>query len=382
MDFSLSHEQVMLKDHLASFSKRELNHHLADKEQQGEFIWESWKKCSAMGLTGLLIPKEYGGMGGDLMTGLIGMEALSYGCKDGGLMMALVTQICCGVQILLFGSPSQKTEYLPAMGSGKEIAAQALTEPDAGSDVRSMKMKARRFQDKYILNGTKVFISNGPIADLVILFAGEEDPKESPLRGLSCLLVEKGTKGFHHGKALEKMGLKTLQSGELIFEECEVPAGNLIGRQGQGMFIFNEVIEWERALVSAYHLGIMERILERCTEYAKTRRQFGRPIGKFQSVSNKIAEMKVNLELGKLVLYKAGWMKDQKRRAPLETSMSKLFISESLKEACLEAIQIHGAQGYMKEFEVERELRNSVASTIYSGTSEIQRNIISSLVGL
>lgn len=382
MDFSLNEEQAILKSSIIKFAKNELNHDLINRDQRGEFIWENWKKCSDMGLLGLPIPKEYGGAGIDLCTTLMCIEALGYGCKDSGLIHALITQTCCGIQLLLFGNHFQKQEHLFGISSGKKVAAQALTEPDAGSDVGSLKTKAAKVKETYILNGTKIFISNGPIADLVTVFAAMADNKRSGYGEISCLLVEKGMKGFYVEKPLEKMGLRTLQNGEMIFEDCEVPADHIIGKEGQGLFIFYEVIEWERALMSACHLGTMERILEICIKYAKNRCQFGKRIGKFQSVSNKIAEMKVNIELGRLILYKAGWLKDQKKRATLETSISKLFMSENLKKACLEAIQIHGAYGYMKEMELERELRDSIASSIYSGTSEIQRNIISTLVGL
>jgi len=196
------------------------------------------------------------------------------------------------------------------------------------------------------------------------------------------LLLERELEGFSSDAALDKMGLRTLQNSELIFKECEIPTKNLVGKEGQGMFIFNEVIEWERTLMAACHLGTMKRIYETCVSYAKTRRQFGKSIGKFQSISNKIAEMKTNIELGKLMLYKAAWLKDQQKRATLETSIAKLFISETLKNLCLEAIQIHGAYGFMKEAELERDLRDSIAATIYSGTSEMQKNLISAIVGL
>jgi len=179
-----------------------------------------------------------------------------------------------------------------------------------------------------------------------------------------------------------KMGLRSLQNSELIFKNCKVPIGNIIGKEGQGMFIFSEVIDWERALMAACHLGTMQRVYEVCVSYAKKRQQFGKPIGKFQAISNKIANMKVSIELGKLMLYKAGWLKDQKKRATLETSIAKLFISEKLKDLCIEAVQIHGAYGFMKETGLERDLRDSIASTIYSGTSEIQKNIISTIAGL
>lgn len=382
MDFSLTPAQSLLREKIITFARHELNHRLIERDQQSEFVRSYWEKCCRMGLAGLPIPKAYGGLGEDFQTALLGIEAFGYACLDNGLVHAVVTQICGGLHLLLFGNDGQKEKYLSDIARGKRIAAQGITEAEAGSDVRSMKMEACRVNETFILNGTKRFISNGPIADLAIVFAKTEGPAKNELNAVSCFLVEKGTKGFSQGTPMEKMGLKTLLNGELGFENCEIPPENLIGQKGQGLLIFGEIIEWERALISACHLGMTERILERCILRAKSRSQFGRPIGQFQSISNKVAEMKVSVELGKLILYKAGWMKDQKKRAPLETSVVKLFISENLKKACLEAVQLHGADGYTRELEIERELRDSVAATLYSGTSEIQRNIISRLTGL
>jgi alkylation response protein AidB-like acyl-CoA dehydrogenase len=225
---------------------------------------------------------------------------------------------------------------------------------------------------------SKIFITNGPVADVVIVFAVTDSQKKK-FGGISSFLVDKEVQGFSRGEPLEKMGLRTLKNGELFFEDCSIPKEKLLGREGQGMFIFNEVIEWERALLSAAHIGTMERIFEICNKYVETRNQFAHPIKNFQSVSNKIASMKVNIELGKLILYKIAWLKDRKRKATIEASIGKLFISESFKKACLDAVQLHGAYGYMKEFEIERELRDSIASTIYSGTSELQKNLIANL---
>lgn len=381
MDFSLTEEQVALTEGILKFARRELNDGLADRDEQGAFSWDGWKKCSEMGIPGLPFPKKYGGSEASLTTTLLCVEALGRGCKDGGLVHAVVTQLCCGVQLHLYGNEQQKQDYLTPISKGTMIAAQALTEPDAGSDLRSIKTRARKNGNSYILNGTKIFITNGPIADLVTVFSNLEG-KSSAMGGLSCFLIDKEMEGFDRGKPFEKMGLRTLLNGELILEECEVPDTCLLGKEGQGSFIFAEVIDWERALMCACHLGMMQRIMDTCVAYAKGRSQFGKPISKYQAVAHKIADMKVNIELGRLMLFKAGWLKDQKKRATAETSMGKLFVSENLKKLCLEALQIHGAYGYMKEYEIERELRDSIASTIYSGTSEIQRNIISALVGL
>ena len=381
MEFSFTKKQIAYQKSIIEFAKKELNGEIADRDLQSRFSLKNWKRCSDMGYMGFLFPEEYGGIGENLATTVLCMEALSYGCSDSGLVHAIVTQACCGVQLLIYGNEDQKRRYLKPIAQGTIIAAQAMTESDAGSELTAMQAAANKLAGKYSLNGTKLYISNGPIADIVLVFA-ITDPQRKKFGGISCLLVENNFDGFTSGMPLDKMGLRTLQNSELIFNDCEVPAENLVGKEGQGMFIFNEVIEWERILMAACHLGTMKRIYETCVSYAKTRQQFGKAIGKFQSIANKIVEMKAAIELGKLMLYKAAWLKDQKKRATLETSIAKLFISEKLKSLCLEAIQIHGAYGFMKEVGLERELRDSIASTIYSGTSEMQQNIISAIVGL
>ncbi len=380
MDFSFTEEQKDFRDSIITFAQKELN--IDEKyDVQNLFPEQFWKKCADFSIMALPFPEEYNGCGMDLLTTAISIEALGYGCGDNGLVHAIVSQLICGIQIFLFGTERQKNEYLPLISNGEKIAAQAITEADAGSDISSMRTNAEKHNDNYILNGTKMFISNGPIADFVIVFA-VTNPERKTIGGISCFIVDKELQGFRRCKALDKMGLRTLQNGELVFENCKVTSDKLLGKEGQGGIMFNEAMEWERILLFASHLGRMGSILEKSVRYAKDRHQFGQSIGKFQSISNKIADMKVNLELGKLILYKAAWLKDQKKRATIESSICKLFISESLKKACLDAVQIHGAYGYMKEFEIEKDLRDSIASSIYSGTSELQKNIISKLSGL
>jgi alkylation response protein AidB-like acyl-CoA dehydrogenase len=381
MEFSYSKKQLAYQKSIIEFARNELNEGIVDRDLNGQFYLEGWRKCSGMGYMGFLFPEEYGGIGEDLVTTVLCLEALSYGCLDSGLVHAIVTQLCCGVQLMLYGNEGQKKRFLTPISIGSKVGAQAMTESNAGSELTAMQTTADKVDGKYILNGTKMYITNGPIADIVLVFAFTDSEKKK-FGGISCLLVERDTEGFSSDKALEKMGLRTLQNSELVFGNCSVLSENLIGKEGQGMFIFNEVIEWERILMAACHIGSMQRIYETCVAYAKTRRQFGKPIGKFQSISNKIAEMRTNIELGKLMLYKAAWLKDQRKRATLETSIAKLFISEKLKNLCIEAIQIHGAYGFMKEAELERGLRDSIAATIYSGTSEMQKNLISAIVGL
>jgi hypothetical protein len=381
MNIYLNKDQIAFKESLTKFAKKELNEDIRQDDKSGKFNFENWEKCATMGVLSLYVSKEYGGMDADPLSLLTIFHALGKYCKDNGLVHALVTQTCCIILLSKYGTKDQKKNNLSYLVSGKKIAAQAITEPDAGSDVLAMKTRAKLEGEKYILDGRKTFISNGPIAELIFVFA-VTDRKRVNFGGVSCFIVNAETNGLNRGKPIEKLGLTTLQNGDIIFEDCSVARECLIGREGQGMMIFNEILEWERALMAAIHLGQMERILEECINYAKTREQFGKAIGKFQAISNKIADIKVSVELGNAFLYKIALLKKEKKRAAIDTSIIKLFVSENLKRACLEAIQIYGGYGYAKEFEMERELRDSLAATIYSGTSEIQRNIISSLIGL
>jgi alkylation response protein AidB-like acyl-CoA dehydrogenase len=381
MTFDLTEEQRKLQKIIVDFARQELNPGAAERERAGEFPKDLWDKCAEMRILALPFPEEYGGDGFDFVTTVAAFHALGYACKDAGLAHALASQMIGGLQILLFGSEELKTRVLPDLAAGKLIYAQAITEPDSGSDAFAMRTHAVKTADGYTLNGTKTMISNGPVADRVLVFA-VTDPEKSTLNRASCFLVSKDDPGFSAGKPFDKLGLRTMLNGELVFDNCQIPASALIGREGQGAILFNEAMEWERTLLPALLLGELDRVLETCVVYAKEREAFGKPIGDFQAVSHKVATMKMNAELGKLILYRAADLKDRRKRAPLETSVAKLFISESLKQGCLDAVQIHGGYGYTSEFDVERELRDSIASTIYSGTSEMQKNIIAHLSGL
>lgn len=382
MDFSFSEEQMSLKQSVIKFAKAELNGGIMERECRAEFFWEGWKKCASLGIQGLPIPEKYGGSGADALSTILALEGLGYGCKDNGLIHSINSHMWgCEIPLLKFGCEEQKKKYLPRLCAGETVGGHALTEPDAGSDVLAMRTVAKKNCRNYLLNGSKCLVSNAPLSDVVVVFA-VTDPSRKLLGRISAFIVEKNTAGLIFGKQLEKMGLKTSPAAPLFFEDCEVPLENLLGNEGSGMAVFNETMEWERTCLFACHLGTIERILESCIKYAKTRHQFGSPIGKFQSISNKIAEIKVNLELGRLMLYKIGWMKSKGKKILLEAAIAKLFISEGLKKSALEAVQIHGMYGYLSESGIEKDLRDSIASTIYSGTSEIQQNIIAGYLGL
>jgi alkylation response protein AidB-like acyl-CoA dehydrogenase len=381
MDFSLKEEQISFKSAVIKFAESELNVNIEEREKKGTFSDEGWRKCADFGIQALPLPKEYEGLEKDILTCVLTMEGLGYSCKDSGLLFALNSHIwTCEIPLLNFGTEEQKEKYLPGMCNGALIGGHAMTESDAGSDAFSLKTSAVRNGDKYILNGTKMFISNAPIADILLVFACTD--KQKGFAGVSAFIVEKGFPGFSVGKPLDKMGLRTAPTGEVILNNCEVPVENRLGREGAGAAIFNSEMEWERSCLFACHLGAMEAQLNTCVNYAQERQQFGSPIGKFQSISNKLADMKVRIELARLILYKVAWLKSQGKRAPLESAIAKLYLSESFVESSLDAIQIHGGYGYMTEFGVERNLRDSIAGKIYSGTSEIQKNIIASFLGL
>ena len=381
MDFSFDPQQEQLRDTIIRFAKAELNNDVIDRDRAGEFPHALWRRCAELNLCALPFPERYGGCGFDLLSTAIAVEALAYACHDGGLVHALLTQLVSGRAFEIFGSPELRERHLPSVCSGEKILAQAATEADSGSDVFSMRTRAVRDGDDYVIDGAKMFVTNGPVADLVLVLA-VTNPARKGFGGHSLLLVEKDRAGFSSGSPFEKMGLRTLQNSELIFEDCRVPVGNLVGKEGQGSIIFTEVMEWERIVFGACHVGTLARLVDDCVAYAKQRKQFGKAIGKYQAISSKIARMKMNLELARLMVYKAASLKDQGKRATLEASTVKIFASESLRDAALDAVQIHGAMGYMTETQVERELRDSVASTIYSGTVELNTVIISKLLRL
>jgi alkylation response protein AidB-like acyl-CoA dehydrogenase len=381
MDFSLSAEQEEFKEAAVAFARRELDQDLATREEAGQFPRQAWCACARFGIQGLPVPTELGGGGADMLTTVLVMEALGYGCHDNGLIFSLNAQMwSLQLPLVKFGTSAQQRAYLPGLVSGDLIGVHAMTEPDSGSDAFSMRTRAERQGDHYVLNGTKMYITNAPVSDVVLVFAS--DPGQPRLAGISAFLVEKGTPGFTVTRSLEKMGLRTSPMGEVVLDGCVVPAGNRLGPEGAGMAIFNSSMTWERSCILASAVGVMQRQLESCVGYARERRQFGQPIGKFQAVSGKMADMYLRLEAARLLVYQAAWLGQQGKPALAEAAAAKLFTSEAWVASSLDAIQVHGAYGYMKESGIERDLRDAVASTIYSGTSEIQRVILARMLGL
>lgn len=381
MDFALSREQEDLHQAAIRFAQTELSDDVAERDRLGTFWHEGWKRCAAFGVQGLPVPEAYGGMGCDMLTTIAVMEGLGYGCRDQGLLFSINAHLWTNsIPILLYGTEEQKKKYLPRLSCGELIGANAVSEPESGSDVFSMKTRAEKRGDGYLLNGAKMFVTNAPVADLFVAYA-TLDAKLGPM-GICGFIVEKGMPGVSVSRHIEKMGLRTSPMGEVVFENCHVPTENRLGREGRGGEVFNCSMEWERSCILASCLGTMRRQLEQCIDYAKHRKQFGQAIGKFQSVANRIVDMKLRLDTARPLVYRIGWLKQQGKSADMEAAMAKLYLSESFVKSCLDAIQVHGGYGFMTEFPFERELRDSVGGTLYSGTSEIQRNIIARHLGL
>ena len=381
MDFAWNDEQIALRREIIRFAQNELNDNMVDRDRCEQFSWEHWKKCAQMGIQGLPVPQQYGGSGADTLTTVCALEALGYGCRDNGLLFSINAHMwTTEIPLMGFGTEEQKRRYLPKLISGEWIGLHAMTEPMSGSDAYSLRTGAERKGDRYVLNGSKTFITNAQDAHLFVIFANLDPAKGA--NGVSAFLVERDTPGLLIGQKLHKMGLRTSPMAEVALVDCEIPVENLLGKEGGGQAIFTTSMEWERTCILASHLGMMQRLLERSVKYARERNQFGQPIGKFAAISNKIAEMEVRLETGRLVLYKAAWLKSQGKHPLREASIAKLYVSEAAVQSCLDAIQIFGGYGYITEFEIERELRDAVSSKIYSGTSEIQRVIIAGLHGL
>ena len=381
MDFAWSEEQTQFREAASSFARKELNDGLQERDRHGEFNRAGWMKCAEFGIQGLPIPREYGGMGADALATVGILESLGYGCKDNGLVFSINAHMwTMEIPLLNFGSEEQKQKYLPRLCNGELIGGNAMSEPGSGSDAYSLRTTAERRGDRYLLNGSKVFVTNGTVGDLILVFA-TVDRSRGP-NGVSSFLVEKDFSGFKVGRTLEKMGLRTSPMAELFFEDCEVPVDNRLGQEGNGKNLFTHSMTWERSCILASAVGAMERLLEISIRYARDRKQFGQPIGKFQLIATKIVDMKMRLEEARAALYRTAWLRGKGRSGFLEAALAKLTISENWVRCAEDAIQIHGGYGYMTEYEVERELRDALGSKLYSGTSEIQRVLVASLLGL
>jgi alkylation response protein AidB-like acyl-CoA dehydrogenase len=381
MDAELTDQQLQLQKSAIEFARARLGRDMIDRDRNEVFDREGWKRCAEFGVIGSPVPREYGGLGLGLTDLLATMEGLGYGSTDAGLLFSINAHLWAVViPILTYGSDEQKRRYLPKLTSGEWIGANAASEPDAGSDVFSLRTVAERRSDVYVLNGTKMFVSNAPVADVFVAYA-TIDPSLGP-RGVTGFIVDRDVPGLAVTKPMDKMGLRTSPMAEVVFESCEVPVQNRLGREGRGVGVFDCSMEWERGCILATCLGTMRRQLETCIEHAQNRKQFGQAIGKFQSVANRIVDMKVRLEACRPLVYRIGRLKDAGRSARLAAAIAKLHVSESFVDSSIDAMKTYGGYGYMTEQEVERDLRDAMGSVFYSGTSDIQRNIIARSLGL
>jgi alkylation response protein AidB-like acyl-CoA dehydrogenase len=378
---ALDEEQRSLQQTVIEFAQRELNDDLDRRDHEAEFSREAWAKCAAIGLQGLPVPTEYGGAGAGATTIAAALEGLGYGCADNGLIFGLNAQMwACELPIVTFASEEQKRRYLPGLCDGSLIGAHAMTEPGSGSDAFSMATTAVPTAGGWVLNGSKTFATNAPEADVFVVFATTD--RSLGFAGLSAFLIDRGAPGLTIGRPLSKMGLRTSHMSEVFLADCEVPADGLLASAGAGMAIFNTAMRWERGLILAAAVGTMRRQLERCVSYARERAQFGQPIAGFQAVSHPIAEMKLRLESARLILYRMAQLLDDRAATDLDAALTKLHLSECLVESSVAALQIHGGYGYMTEYGLERDVRDALASRLYSGTSEMQRNVIARHLGL
>ena len=383
MDFSWSEEDLVFRNEVIEFAKSELNDDIITRDREGIFSRDLWQKCAHFGIQGLATPQKFGGKFDevDLLHSVMAMQALGYACKDSGLVLGLNAQMwTVQMFIVLFGTDAQKQKFLPKLTSGEWLGAHALTEPESGSDVFNMKMTAEKRDGGYILNGEKCLITLAPVADMAIVFANV-NPKLGKW-GITAFLVEKDLEGYEASPVREKMGLRTVPIGEIKLKNCFVPEENRLGKEGAGFSICNHSLEYDRCCILAGGLGAMERQLEESVEFAKEHKRFGQAIGSFQSVSNRIADMKLRIETSKLLLYKMAWLKNQNKPAMLEAALLKLHLSESFVASSLDAIRNRGGNAYLVDTGIERDLRDAIGGVLYAGTSDIQRNIIAKMVGL
>ena len=373
MNFGLTREQELVRQMVREFAVNEVKPIAAEIDETERFPMENVKKMAELGMMGIPFPKELGGAGGDVLSYIISVEELSKVCGTTGVILSAHTSLCASL-IYENGTPAQKEKYLVPLAKGEKIGAFGLTEPGAGTDAAGQQTTAVLDGDNYILNGSKIFITNGGVADTFIVFAMTD--KSQGTRGISAFIVEKGFPGFSIGKKEDKLGIRASSTTELIFENCIVPKENLIGKEGKGFGIAMKTLDGGRIGIAAQALGIAEGAYEETIKYMKERKQFGRPLSAFQGLQWMIAEMETKIEAAKLLVYKAAWLKQNKLPYSVDAAKAKLFAAEVAMDVTTKAVQIHGGYGYTKEYPVERMMRDAKITEIYEGTSEVQKMVI------
>jgi alkylation response protein AidB-like acyl-CoA dehydrogenase len=376
MNFEYTKAQLELQDEISHFVKHSINK-LGFIDEKRPFNAEEWKEVGKIKIQGLPIPEEFGGRGVNALSTAIALEELSYHCEDGGLPFAIAAQmLSCLIPIWKFGSETQKGELLPKLCDGSSMIANSITESEVGSDIYGMKSIAKQVGDYFIINAQKTLITNAPIANWSLIYVATDSEKRY-FGGISAFLINHNLGGVNSNQNLKKIGLESVQMGNQNFDNVRVSEKDLLGKLGAGGPIFQYSMEWERACLGAVHLGRMKKILDFLIQFVKNRNVGGNPIGKYQSIAHKIADMKVKIETSRLILYKAASHIDLNKETGISASIAKLYISEAYRQMCYDAFSVMGGSAYLSGSFIENYLKDSLSSTIYSGTSEIQRNIIS-----
>lgn len=373
MNFDLTKQQKLSRKIAREFAKKELEPSAGERDENMEFPHKAIKKMAELGFMGISIPKEYGGSGLDSISYVLIIEEIAKACASTAIIVSVHNSVCA-YPILVLGTEEQKEKYLPDLTSGRKIGAFALTEPNTGSDAASVETTAEFKGDHYILNGTKTFITNGDTSDIIIVMASTDRAKRG--KGITSFIVEKKFEGLSVGVKENKIGLRSSDTCELIFKDCKVPAENVLGETGQGLFTALNTLTFGRVGVAAQALGVAECVKEEAVKYAKTRKQFGQSIGSFQAIQWMISDMATQIDAARFLILRAAWLKDQGRSFAMEAPMAKLYATEIAMQAATKAIQIHGGYGCIKGHKVERCFRDAKILEIYEGTSEIQRLII------
>ena len=374
MNFTLTKEQELVRQMVRDFAVNEVKPIAAEIDVTERFPMENVKKMGELGMMGIPFPTEFGGAGGDVLSYILAVEELSKVCATTGVILSAHTSLCASL-INENGTPEQKEKYLRDLCTGNKIGAFGLTEPGAGTDAAGQQTTAVLDGDNYILNGSKIFITNGGVADTFIVFAMTDKSKGT--KGISAFIVEKGFLGFSIGKKEDKLGIRASSTTELIFENCVVPKENLIGREGKGFGIAMKTLDGGRIGIAAQALGIAEGALEEAIKYMKERKQFGRPISAFQGLQWMVAEMSTKIEAARFLVYKAAWLKENKQPYSIDAARAKLYAAEVAMDVTTKAVQLFGGYGYTKEYPVERMMRDAKITEIYEGTSEVQKMVIS-----
>lgn len=373
MPYMLTDEQKMMQEMVRKLAQNEIAPRAAEIDRTGEFPWENIKKMGELGLMGVPIPEEYGGAGYDFLSYIITIEEISRACASTGVILAVHTSVGT-MPILYFGTEEQKRKYIPKLAAGEYIGAFALTESHAGSDASNIATTARLEGDHYIVNGSKIFITNGGVADVYVTFV--RTGQEKGYKGVSCLLVDKDTPGFSIGKKEEKMGLHGSQTTELIFDNARVPKENLLGQEGEGFKVAMALLDGGRIGIGAQGLGIAQAAFDVAKAYAKERVQFGKPIAEFQAIQFMLADMATRIDCARMLVYRAARLKEMGLPHSKEASMAKMYATDTAMEVTTNAVQILGGYGYCREYPVERYMRDAKITQIYEGTNQIQRRVI------